>query len=56
MIEVFIEDRRVLCEAARAEEVLAHLLGSEEATVGKILAVKSSGEIVTVSILEIVIL
>ena len=36
-----------LCEASTAEEVLAHSLGSEEATIGKLLAVKSSGEIVS---------
>ena len=44
---MFVGDKRMLCEAATAEEVLAHSLGSEEATVGKLLAVKSSGEIVS---------
>ena len=58
LVEVFVEDKCVLCEAAIAEEALAHSLGSEEATIGKILAVKSSSGIMTVSlsILEIVIL
>ena len=49
LVEVFIADKRVLChlyEASTAEEVLAHSLGSE-ATIGKFLAVKSSGEIVS---------
>ena len=50
LVEVFIADKRVLChlyEASTAEEVLAHSLGSEEATIGKLLAVKSSGKIVS---------
>ena len=47
LVEVFIADRRVLCEAATAEEVFVHSLWSEEDTVGKLLAVKSSGEIVS---------
>ena len=34
-MEVFVRDKRILCEA---EEVLLHTLGSEEATVGKLLA------------------
>ena len=41
---MFVAD---ICEAATAEEVLAYALGSEEATVGKLLAMKSSGEIVS---------
>ena len=47
IVEVFIGDGRVLCEASTAEVVLAHSLGSEEATIGKLLAVKSTGEIVS---------
>ena len=47
IVEVFIGDRCVLCEASTAEEVLAHSRGSEEATIGKLLAVKSTGEIVS---------
>ena len=47
IVEVFIGDRCVLCEANTAEEVLTHSLESEEATIGKLLAVKSTGEIVS---------
>ena len=51
---MFIDDKRILCEASTA---VSHSLGSEEATIGKLLAVKSSGEIVSSpkKVLEIVI-
>ena len=45
LVEVYTGDKRIVCEAATAEEVLIHTLGSEEATVGRLLAT-TDGEIV----------